>query len=177
MAILAVAVFAVPAFTWADQEVQSIEGWRGAKWGMSVADVLAAFKGEAEKLSKEEGWKDGVCLVKIPKLELAGEPFDVNFVFEKDKQVLKQVVLLASETVSSPELTFVPLEQKLTEKYGKPDFSNNEISGSDKSVITKKRSWKKGKTRIELRFFEIKEVIKRLTVTYEEIPEKGDKSL
>ncbi|MDB6121813.1 MAG: hypothetical protein JWQ71_806 [Pedosphaera sp.] len=177
IAILAVALCNAPSSGRAESEPQVIEGWRGAKWGMGVVDVLAAFKGEAEKLSEEEGWKDGVCFVKIPKLELAEELFDANFVFDKEKRLLKQVVLLASKTVKYPEETFGPLEQKLTEKYGKPDFSSNEITGAKNTIITKKCSWKKGKTRIELQFFEIKEVIKRLTVTYEETPEKGDKNL
>lgn len=176
--ILTLSLFGLRGYAQTNQPTDIVDGWRAAKWGMSVGAILTAFNGEAQKTQEEEKWRDGVGLAEIPKLEIENRQFEAKFIFDKNTRLLKQVVLRPTQAVEFPDHLFVPLEQKLTEKYGKPDFSSDENSPS--SVVssrTKKRSWKKGQTRIELKLFEISDGDKFLTVTYDKIPARGDNNL
>jgi hypothetical protein len=145
---------------------------------MSVDQVMAAFNGEATKTEKEEKWKSGIALVEVSKFEIDGYHLEAKFIFDNEKRTLRQVVLRPKPEVEFPDQLFTPLEQRLIEKYGKADFASDENSpGSVTSSLTRKRSWKKGRSRIELRYFEISGIAKDLNIIYEELPEKGESKL
>src|SRR5512142_2089327 len=62
------------------------DGWRKARWGMTVEEVLKAFPGEAKRLDPELKLKDGnVVAAGIDGYSVASRAFDVRFVFEGGK--------------------------------------------------------------------------------------------
>jgi hypothetical protein len=67
--------------------------WREARWGMTPAEVLAAFKGEAKKLPQPDRFAEpqhgsslpaGTSEIAIPSYEADGATFKVLFGFEKN---------------------------------------------------------------------------------------------
>jgi hypothetical protein len=94
--------------------------WRGARWGMSVAEVLAAFPGEATRLDPEEKLSDGrVVAVGIERHVLAGQAFRVRFVFAAGKLELVSLRTPAS-TYAQPAL-FEEVQAQLAAALGTPD--------------------------------------------------------
>lgn len=80
--------------------------WREARWGMTPAEVLAAFRGEAQKLPKPERFAEpqhgaslpgGTGDVVIPSYEADGATFKVLFGF--DKNALGRIHLSAHKPV------------------------------------------------------------------------------
>jgi hypothetical protein len=81
--------------------------WREARWGMTPAEVLAAFKGEAKKLPQPDrfaepqhasGLRPGTSEVAIPSYETDGATFKVLFGFEKN--ALDRIHLSAQKPIA-----------------------------------------------------------------------------
>jgi hypothetical protein len=92
--------------------------WRNAKWGMTAAEVLAAFPGEAERLAQpasfgqaRPGWAD----LAIPAYEADGAKFHVLFGFAAG--ALSRIQLAAAK----PEAGVCEdVEKRLTAEHGAP---------------------------------------------------------
>jgi hypothetical protein len=92
--------------------------WRAARWGMTRAEVLAAFPGEAQRLDPPVAFgpqAPGASDVAIPAYELDGMKFRALFGFEAD--ALNRVHLSA---IKAAEATCGDLERLLTEKHTAP---------------------------------------------------------
>ena len=92
--------------------------WRAARWGMTKAEVLAAFPGEAQKLEQPASFgpqAGGASDVAIPAYEIDGMKFRVLFGFESD--ALNRVQLSA---IKAADTTCSDLEKLLTEKHSAP---------------------------------------------------------
>ncbi len=78
-------------------------GWRAAKWGMTEADVFAAFAGEAVRLDKPEPlparFGGAMGRVAIQKYEIQSTPYTVLFGFD-DKGALSLVRIGPVDTAS-----------------------------------------------------------------------------
>ncbi|MET0556556.1 MAG: hypothetical protein ABW221_26195 [Vicinamibacteria bacterium] len=81
--------------------------WREARWGMTPAEVLAAFKGEARKLPQPDRFAEpqhgssvpaGAGDVAIPSYEADGATFKVLFGF--DKNALDRIHLSAHKPIA-----------------------------------------------------------------------------
>ncbi len=98
--------------------------WREARWGMTPAEVLAAFKGEAKKLPGRERFAEpqhgsslraGTSDVGIPGYAADGATFKVLFGFEKDG--LDRIHLSAQKPGAD---TCATVEAALTARAGGP---------------------------------------------------------
>lgn len=81
--------------------------WREARWGMTPAEVLAAFGGEAKKLAKPDRFAEpqhgsslpaGTAEIAIPSYEADGATFKVLFGF--DKNALARIHLTAHKPIA-----------------------------------------------------------------------------
>lgn len=95
--------------------------WREARWGMSKAEVLAAFPKEAQRLSKPADFAQpqpgsslaaGSADITIPSYESDGTTFRVLFGFEAD--ALNRIHLSVPKPI---EATCGDLEKMLTERH------------------------------------------------------------
>ena len=179
--LVAVCLFLACGLIAEEQEKQSakddVQGWRSARWGMTEEEVLAAFPNEAKRLEKPEKYGIVIATVGIKKLQVAGSDFVVHFSFDTEKKRLKQVNLKPDPASKSLNVMLPTLERDLTEKYGKPDFASNQaprVAGM--KVMT--RSWKKGATRIELKYvYDPDTNFELLIVAYRPVSASGDKNL
>ena len=144
---------------------------------MTEDQVLDAFKDEAKKLPKDEDWKTGVASIGIEKLEIVEEPFEARFIFEPQSRRLRKVNLSAQKSAKSPEIIFPLIEQQLTEKYGRPEFSRDDSKPESKTII-RTRTWNRDSTRITLKFGDFKLTgFKLLDILYEEASASREKNL
>jgi hypothetical protein len=117
--------------------------WRGARWGMTKAEVLAAFPGEAQRLPRPADFAQpqpgssvtaGSSDLTIPAYEADGTKFRVLFGFEADG--LNRVHLSA---VKPGEATCGDVEKRLTEQHSKP--SQRDRTGT--SLRGEEITWKR----------------------------------
>jgi hypothetical protein len=110
--------------------------WRGARWGMTKAELLAAFPGEAQRLAQPTDFpqQSGATDVTIPVYESDGAKFRVLFGFEPD--ALNRVHLSA---IKPAEATCGDLERLLTEKHSAP----SDRSTTQTNLRTEQIVWKR----------------------------------
>jgi hypothetical protein len=92
--------------------------WRSAHWGMTKAQVLAAFPGEAQQLAQPVNFGPevpGASDLTIPAYEADGLGFRVLFGFEADS--LNRVHL---SVIKAAEATCGDVEKLLTDKHSAP---------------------------------------------------------
>ncbi len=133
-------------------EVQDLDGWRAAKWGMTEAEALAAFPGEAERLAKPERLGEGTATVGIPAYKIQSKEFAVVFGFD-EKGGLHLVRITLTDNIAPGVLhsgSFDLLETLLTEKYGKPTSSKDEQVTP--SMSSRTRMWRLPRTVINLKY-------------------------
>ncbi len=108
-------------FSWSvSLATEDIRAWRNARWGMTPAEVLAAFPGEAVKSKKLPKYEDPDMSspVGIEHFRLLGEDFKVFFVFTRNRLTRIQIAPVDDNT-ATPQLAKY-IGQMLTEKYGTP---------------------------------------------------------
>jgi hypothetical protein len=96
--------------------------WGAAHWGMTKAEVLAAFPGQAQPLPQPVTFgphTPGTSDVAIPAYDVEGAKFRVLFGFDGD--ALNRVFLSA---LKAAEATCGDLEKQLTDKYAAPADRN-----------------------------------------------------
>ena len=123
----AIAMMILPAATVA--QVTDRDGWNGAKWGMTLEQVKAAITCPLER--------DTYFLkAGTPRYMLrTAEPFKVldipvraNFSFSSDDKLVSIMIRVESAFLESPHSQselFDRFKQALTEKYGKPRFTDD----------------------------------------------------
>jgi hypothetical protein len=108
--------------------------WKGAKWGMKKAEVLAAFPGEAQRLPQPAAFgqpRPGTSDVAIPGYEADGAKFRVLFGFASD--ALNRIQLFAAKAGSS---TCEDVEKRLTEEHAAPSSrSDSATSMQTKDIV------------------------------------------
>ena len=156
-----------------------LSGWRTAKWGMTPPQVLAALNGEAKALSKLEELGDLVGLVEISDFKIDDEIFGVKMYFTKQVFGLKKIVLNLAANPKLPGQFYAKWERNLTEKYGQPDASSNDLQPTlGSQAVVKKCSWKRGSTRIEFSMYSVPEhSLFGAGISYEPIDEEVTKKL
>jgi hypothetical protein len=126
---------------------QETGDWRGARWGMTVEQVLAAFPGEAFRLDPEQKLADGaVVSVGIDGYVLAAQTFRVRFVFEAGG--LARVSLRTPPDRYAEPGVFERVERLLTDRLGQPVAS----SADDSFIDLRQISWSQPRTAVDLEY-------------------------
>ena len=111
--------------------------WRTAHWGMTKAEVLAAFPGEAQRLEQPADFGPkgaGSTDVAIPAYEIDGMKFRVLFGFEKE--ALGRIHLAA---IKAGDSTCSDVEKVLTEKHAAPsDRSTTQTNLRREQIVWKR---------------------------------------
>jgi len=123
------------------------EGWRNARWGMTVDEVLNAFPGEATRLDPELKLADGaVVAAGIDVHEIVSHRFRVRFVFEGGKLSLVSL-RTPPDWYAGPEV-YGEIEKALTARYGRPLEAT-----SDKEFIDMRQTrWIAGASGVDLKY-------------------------
>src|SRR5579884_1641318 len=132
-------------------QINHVEGWREARWGMTPDQVVAAFHGEALRAPQGK-FTDTNILAFIPAVEIEGVHYKVSFSFSPGEPKLKRITL---QSMHGSVDEFSVLEQKLVAKYGKPAVSSdNDLPKIAAVDSTKRRAWNLGPTSIELKLWQ-----------------------
>ncbi len=111
--------------------------WRTAHWGMTKAEVLAAFPGEAQRLEQPADFGPkgaGSTDVAISAYEIEGMKFRVLFGFEKE--ALGRIHLAA---IKAGDSTCSDVEKLLTEKHSAPsDRSTTQTNLRREQIVWKR---------------------------------------
>lgn len=126
--------------------------WGTTYYGMSVNEVLNNVTG-AHSITVADNAPFATALVKLDKIEIAGEQFNVWFIFEESKlsQVTLSLITASSAVQINANLTmlYARYARLLSLKYGKP------ITASEQIIIppnlpTGHMQWISGLTNIDL---------------------------
>jgi hypothetical protein len=92
-------------------------GWTKAKWGMSSAEIIKLFEGDAIKEDLPAGSTFG--RISIPAYEVVGTKFYVLLITDKDDR-LDHVSMRPVAMADCTDQLFQSLEELLVQKYGRP---------------------------------------------------------
>ena len=122
-------------------------GWRSARFGMTPDEVLAAFPGEAVRISPEVKLADGNTIpVGIDGYAFEGLSFDVRFVFEGGRLVLVSLRTPAKKPVDAE--SYVRLRDALVKSWGEP----LEDAKDDAFIDMRQTRWNRGAGRADLKY-------------------------
>jgi hypothetical protein len=147
---LAVALAAVLTLVPAAAEAQAAPPaeWRGARWGMSLDEVLKAFPGEATKLAAPIQLADGnVVAAGIESHVIAGTTFRVRFVFDPAGKLVLVSLRTGEKEYAKPEL-LGPIEKALADRLGPV----TERSGDQAFIDMRQVTWKGPTGRVDLKY-------------------------
>ena len=111
--------------------------WRGARWGMTPEEVLAAFAGQAQRPAEPPSFvlgPPGVAEVVVPAHDEDGAKFRVLFGFAGSGSRLGRIQLAAAR--AQPE-TCYDVEQRLVGEHGEPSSRRDAAT----SVQTREVAW------------------------------------
>jgi hypothetical protein len=122
-------------------------GWRAARFGMTPEEVLAAFPGEAVRLSPEVKLADGNTIpVGIDGYVLEGLTFDVRFVFTAGRLALVSLRTPAKKPVDAQ--AYARLRDALVKAWGPP----LEETKDDAFIDMRQTRWNRGPDRADLKY-------------------------
>jgi hypothetical protein len=123
--------------------------WRGARWGMTVAEVLQAFPNEAIRLEPAERLADGKVIAAGIESHAIGElSFRVRFLFEGGRLALVSLKNLPSRLAVGGD--YDALSQRLAAETGQP----GEERPRDSSFDYREVRFAAGGTALDLKFLE-----------------------
>jgi hypothetical protein len=125
MAALAMMILPTAALT----QVTDADGWNSAKWGMTLAQVKAAITYPLDRETYFLGTHTPRFVLRTPEpFTLLDIPVHANFSFAPDDKLVSIMIQVDSafldSTHSHSEL-FDRFRQSLTEKYGRPRFTDD----------------------------------------------------
>jgi len=122
-------------------------GWRDARFGMTPDEVLAAFPGEAIRISPEVKLADGNTIpVGIDGYAFEGLSFDVRFVFAGGRLALVSLRTPAKKPVDAD--AYVRLRDALVKAWGEP----LEDTKDDAFIDMRQTRWNRGAGRADLKY-------------------------
>lgn len=146
LALLAAAALALPAPA-LPQAAPPAE-WRGARWGMTLPEVLAAFPGEARKLDPPISLADGnVVAAGIDRHVVAATAFRVRFVFAPAGG-LALVSLRTPESAPATPEAMAAVEKALSDRLGPPTARGETNDPIEQRQVT----WKGPTGRVDLKY-------------------------
>jgi hypothetical protein len=126
---------------------EAAEGWRAARWGMTVDEVLKAFPGEAVRLDPELKLADGtVVAAGIDVHRIASYALRVRFVFEGGRLSLVSLRTPLDWYASSE--VYGEIEKALTARYGRPV----EIASDKEFIDLRQTRWIVGQSGVDVKY-------------------------
>ncbi|QHI16252.1 hypothetical protein [Acinetobacter haemolyticus] len=115
-------------------------GYGNTQWGMNPNQVVVAEKGKAQIIEPKE-FTGGLGKVRAENVKIDGHTYTATYVFDESNQLVA-TYLISNEKSNAgiANLEFNSLDKLLTQKYGKPQFKNE-------NTVT----WKTSSTTIELK--------------------------
>ena len=145
--VAAVLALASPGAPASAAEPAPTGGWRGARFGMTPDEVLAAFPKEATRISPEVKLADGNTIgVGIDGFAFEGLTFDVRFIFAGGKLAL--VSLRAPQKKYVDADGYARLREALVKQWGAP----LEDTQDDSFIDMRQTRWNRGPDRADLKY-------------------------
>lgn len=130
-------------------------GYGNTKWDMNPSEVVAA-QGNGAHLISPEKYKDNFGKVRIDNVSIGSGLYTVTFLFNSaDRLVQTNVASNEKKNEGIAASQFGTLSQLLTQKYGKPEFSDSD-----------KVTWKLPDTTVELSKMVISGIMAQTVVRY-----------
>lgn len=123
-------------------------GWRGARWGMTEEEVLAAFPGEARRLEKPQKLADGNTVgIGIDRHVVGGTELRVRFVFDPGGK-LALVSLRTDAGTYAPVAAFEATRDALAARLGPPAATSADANYVD----MRQASWWTAQSRVDVKY-------------------------
>lgn len=130
--ILAITLIFIPILTLAN-------GYGNTKWGMSPEQVILAEKGKAIAID-DKNYTYGKAKAKSENIEIGLSSHTIYYIFDNvNKLIGVEIKPDSNDNPYAVDSNFANLNSLLTQKYGKPKFSDE-----------KKSTWRTQDTTIEL---------------------------
>lgn len=130
-------------------------GYGNTKWDMNPTEVVAA-QGNGAHLISPEKYKDNLGKVRIDNVSIGSDLYTVTFLFDSsDRLVQTNVSSNEKKNEGIVAHQFGTLNQLLTQKYGKSEFSDSD-----------KVTWKLPDTTVELSQMVISGIMAQTVVRY-----------
>lgn len=130
-------------------------GYGNTKWDMTPTQVVAA-QGNGAHLISPEKFKGSFGKVRIDNVSIGSDLYTVTFLFDNsDRLVQTNVASNEKKNEGIIARQFGTLNQLLTQKYGKPEFSDSD-----------KATWKLSDTTIELSKMVISGIMAQTIIRY-----------
>lgn len=109
-------------------QTTDVDGWNGAKWGMTITQVTAVITHTLERDPQFASARAPVYRTTEP-FKLLDSRVRAYFSFSRDEnRLIGVVVQIESQSLESPHSSREPFErfrQSLVEKYGQPTFTDD----------------------------------------------------
>lgn len=153
VALLILCTFATAAVAQDGTGPADLQGWQNTRWGMTAAEVQSTLGDSASRVPEGDYWtKDKVRFAYtgfvIRDVDIADGKFNVKLLLDAKTNLLSHVFIsLADQSADrrTREMYFNKLEAALTQKYGKPKYTNGDTGDS------RERRWMFPTTTIQLR--------------------------
>jgi len=123
--------------------------WRGARWGMSVDEVLKAFPGTARRLQPEQKLADGkVVAVELQGIDAGGLTYRAHFLFEGGGLALVSLKSLPSRPAEVRD--YEALKARLAQESGQPGQERQQ----DLTVDYREIRFTAGGTAVDVKFLQ-----------------------
>jgi hypothetical protein len=127
---------------------QALSGWRAARWGMTLEELLKAFPGEAARLDPPERLADGnVVAAGIDKVTVGDTPFRVRFVLDPSGGLALVSLRTDPKAYFGPDV-FKATKKTLEAEHGKPTAETADDNFIDMRQVT----WKTAHARLDLKY-------------------------
>lgn len=131
-------------------------GWSAAKWGMTAAEVQAAFP-TVRPVNPPEKDLGQFIRLEAPAMQLGNYQATAKFKFPTDQDRLTAVNVSVSQDAARPS-AFDALKDGLTAKYGKPTSSDtvSERTAFGSTIETRSIVWRLKSSMVTLEWIESK---------------------
>lgn len=142
---------ALTIYTTVQTRPADVQGWLDSKWGMTAEDLRKTFGASLEQVPKgdyfvrNDDTRYGYTAFLIKDFDLVDGKFIVKLVADIKTDLLTEVYIAPADNISSEvqPLLFNRLAAALAQKYGQPDYSNED-------KLSRERKWFFQTTTIEL---------------------------
>jgi DNA polymerase III delta prime subunit len=131
------------------------EGWENTRFGMTVAEVLVAVGGSASSVNPTVDYGSRIMPLRIEEVEIDGQRFDVEFLFDKQSEKLDVVMMVFKGAPSAA--AFSAVVSVLTKRYGDPQQPAKKLGSMQ-------AEWKFAAVRIQAMLFEVSSVGQMLKI-------------